>query len=177
MEEQKAKIKRFSKVIHIVLNVLIIIFIVVAAMQLVAWIWSVMQLNTEMVVINGKEMEAPLLFKLGDTRVLLPVMWESEFDFSAISGYFPATNFGGFLQTVFMIVGFRFVRKVFILLREDGSPFREEVVKALRKLAIVMLIVGLVSGLIPFLVAGVVWVLSMVFEYGRMLQNESDTTL
>ena len=78
---------------------------------------------------------------------------------------------------ILTLIAIRFAKKVFMLLRENGSPFREDVVKSLKKLAIFLLILGGVSGVVTFLAAGIVGVFCLIFDYGRMLQNESDTTL
>ena len=177
MEKQTEKIKRFSKVICVLLRIVTIVLIILAAVELVAWIWSAYNLGTEMVTINGVDMNMPLLFKIGSTRVFLPIAWGSSYDFLGTSGLIPAVGLSGFLSIIFTLVGLRFVRRVFKLLRENGSPFREDVVKALKVLAIALLVVGCVSGLVAFLAGGVVWVLCLVFDYGRSLQNESDTTL
>ncbi|MCL2163606.1 MAG: hypothetical protein FWH55_04255 [Oscillospiraceae bacterium] len=47
----------------------------------------------------------------------------------------------------------------------------------MKKLAIFLLIMSGVSGAVPFLAAGIVGVFCLIFDYGRTLQNESDTTL
>jgi len=177
MEKQAEKIKRFSKVICVLLIIVTIVLIILAAAELLAWIWTAHNLGTEMVTINGVQMNMPLLFKVGNTRVFLPIAWGSSYDFLGASGLIPAVGLNGFLGTIFTLVGLRFVRKVFKLLRENGSPFRDDVVKSLKVLAIVLLVVGCFSGLVAFLAAGVVWVLCLIFDYGRSLQNESDTTL
>ncbi|MCL1976468.1 MAG: hypothetical protein FWG61_09960 [Firmicutes bacterium] len=177
MEKQTEKIKRFSKVISVLLNIATIVFIVLAVAELLAWVWTTKNLGTEIVTINGVDMNVPLLFKIGNTSVCLPIMWKSGYDFLNANGFVPIVGLTGFLSTIFTLVGLRFVRKVFKLLRENGSPFRDDVIKALKRLAIVLLVVGCVSGLVAFIAAGVVWVLCLIFDYGRSLQNESDTTL
>ena len=181
MEKQTEKIMRFSKVIYILLNVAIVYFIVIGILSLVAWLLTGTNLPTEMKTINGVDMEVPILFKLGDTSVLLPIIWQSGFDFSGIRALAPGLRFtvgiGDFIGVLFTIMALRFTKRVFKLLRENGSPFREDIVKALKRLTIILLITGGVSGAIPFLAAGIVWVLCMIFDYGRALQNESDTTL
>jgi len=181
MEKQTEKIMRFSKVVCVLLNVAIGVFIAIGAAVLLAWIISGSNFPTELVTINGVEMEMPYLFKLGETKVFMQVIWKSGFDFTGIAALTPGfginTGIGDFIGIIFTIVAFRFTKKVFKLLRENGSPFREEIVKALKSLAIVLLITGGVSGAIPFLAAGIVWVLCLIFDYGRVLQNERDTTL
>jgi len=180
MEMQTEKIKRFSRIICILLTIAYIALIVVAIMQLLAWILTTANLHTELVTIDGVEMEAPVLFKIGETNVVMPVVWESGYDISGVpllQGFASTIGISDFLATVFSLIGIRFAKKVFVLLRENGSPFRKDVVKSLKKLAIVLLVVGFVSGVISFLAAGIVWVLYLIFDYGRMLQDESDTTL
>lgn len=176
MEKQKEKIVRFSKIIYILLKIAFITLIVVGALEAFSWLWSVLKLHTEVLMIAGVEKELPLLFKLGDIKVYLPVMWESGFDFLGVRSI-PAIGFDDFLQTIFTIIVLGFAKDVFKLLRENGSPFREDVVVSLKKLAVALLFVGVVSGIVPFLAAGIVWVLCLIFDYGRTLQNENDTTL
>ena len=176
MEKHKEKIRKFSEVIHILLQIAFIALIIAGAMEAFAWIWSLLQLNTEVISIAGVEKEVPLLFKIGNFRVLLPVMW--DLDYSLLSNrYSSAVTFSNVALTVVSIVVVGFAKEVFKLLRENGSPFRDDVVASLKKLAIALLVVGVASGVIPFLAAGVVWVFCLIFDYGRALQYESDTTL
>ena len=180
MEKQTEKIKRFSKAVCIFLTITYIALIVVGAMELFAWIWSTANLNTEIVMVNGVETEAPLLFKLGAHRIFLPLIWKSGFDFTGfppIRGFISSVGIGDFLSTILTLFAVRLTKRIFKLLRENGSPFRGDIVKSLRKLAIFLLLMGGVSGAVPFLAAGIVWVFLLIFDYGRMLQNESDTTL
>ena len=181
MEKQTEKIMRFSKVICILLNITIGVFIAIGVLTLTAWLLSGTNLPTEIVTVNGVDTEVPYLFKLGDTKVFFPIIWKAGFDFSGLYALIPGIGFtvgiGDFLGVIFTIIALRFTKRVFKLLRENGSPFRDDIVHALKKLAIVLLITGGVSGAIPFLAGGIVWVLCLIFDYGRVLQNESDTTL
>ncbi|MGI6004859.1 MAG: hypothetical protein ACOX88_05540 [Christensenellales bacterium] len=176
MDKQADKIMRFSRIIHILLKIAFIMLIVVGALQAFSLLWSFLDLNTEVLKIAGVEAEYPLLFKWGEIKVYLPMAWESGFDFLGVRSV-SAANLSGLLLTIFTIIGLGFAKVVFKLLRENGSPFRDDVIRSLRKLSIALLFMGVVSGFVPFIAAGVVWVLCMIFDYGRMLQNESDTTL
>ena len=176
MEKQAEKIKRFSKVIHILLKVAFIALIVVGVLEAFAWLWSVLNLHTETVTIGGESMELPLLFKFGEVKIYHPVAWKPGFELLGMSPI-SAVGFGDLLRTIFTIVGLWFAMGVFKVLRENGSPFREDVVKELKRFAIALLCMGVVSGVVPFLAAGVVWLLCLIFEYGHALQNERDTTL
>lgn len=182
MEKQKIKIMRFSKVIYIFLKIAYVVLIAVGISYIFAWLLSIANLNTEIITVGGVEREVPILFKLGETRVFLPVIWKSGFDLQANFELFgkrsiPVVGLGDIVLVIFTIIGIGYAKIVFKLLRENGSPFRDDVVKALKKLAVALLLVGAVSGAIPFLAAGIVWVLCLIFDYGCLLQNESDTTL
>ena len=181
MEKQTEKIMRFSKVICTLLNIAIIAFIVIGALTLVAWLLSGVNLPTEILTIDGVDTEVSYLFKLGNSKVFFPMVWKSGFNFSSIQAFIPGISstvgIGDFISVIFTIIVLRFTLRVFKLLRKNGSPFKEGIVKALKKLTIALLITGGVSGAIPFLAAGIVWVLCLIFDYGRTLQNESDTTL
>ncbi|MCL2501308.1 MAG: hypothetical protein FWE90_13380 [Defluviitaleaceae bacterium] len=176
MEKQAEKIMRFSKVIYVLLKIAFIVLIVAGSLQALSLLLSLLNLNTEIVTIAGVEMEAPLLFKLGETKLYLPMAWESNFDIMGTRSLFEI-GFEDLMLTVFTIIGLGFGKSVFSLLRENGSPFRDDVVKSLKKLAIALLCMGVVAGLTSFFAAGIVWVLCLIFDYGRSLQNERDTTL
>jgi hypothetical protein len=176
MEKQTEKIRRFSRVIYILCKIAWIALIVAGALQALSFILSILKVNTELITVAGAEVEAPLLFKLGNTKVYLPMMWIPGYD---VIGGHPAFQIGvsDLLLTVFSLVGLMYGKRVFRLLRDNGTPFREDVVTALKKLAIALLVMGAAAGYGTFLAAGIVWVLCMIFDYGRALQYESDTTL
>jgi hypothetical protein len=176
MEKQRETIVNFSKVIYILLTISFIVLIVVGALQALSWSWSMLGLHNEVWSVAGIEMEAPLLFQLGEVRIFLPVMWDSGIDIMGVRSV-PIIGYADFLLTIFTIIGIGFAKSVFRLLRQNGSPFREDVVKAMKRFAIAMLCMGALSGVIPFLAAGIVWVLSLIFSYGHALQAESDSTL
>ena len=181
MEKQIEKITRFSKAVCVLLNVAIVITIVVGVFVLFAWLLTGLDLPAEIVNINGADMELPYLFKFGETKVFMPVIWRSGFDFSSVGALSfnngQTVGFGDLLGVIFTVAGLRYAKNVFALLKINGSPFREEIGSALKKLTVVLLVTGFVSGVVAFLAAGVAWVLSLIFDYGRALQYESDTTL
>jgi len=165
MEKQTEKIKKFSKVVYVLLRIAFIVLIVVFALELTAWMLTMAEIQP--------------IFKLGNTTVYLPVFVNEE-TFEAIPfvrEWFPINLLEEFLRTLFTIIAIRFAMKLFKQLKENGSPFRNEIVKELKKLAIVLLIVGCATGMIGFIASGIVWILYLIFDYGCVLQNESDTTL
>ncbi|MDR1664104.1 MAG: hypothetical protein LBR83_04170 [Clostridiales bacterium] len=179
MEERTKGIKSFSKFIYTTLSIVFVVLLVATIVGFAVWLWSATHLPTALVEINGRMMEVPYLFKIGNFEVFLPVIWESGFDFDSLrlGDVIPTINFGDLLRSVFILVGLSFAKDVFKRLREDGSPFRKEVVSSLKRFAIALLALGTVSGVVSLLAAAAVWVVCLIFEYGCMLQNESDTTL
>jgi hypothetical protein len=81
------------------------------------------------------------------------------------------------LEAVVTSVAAASAKRVFNLLRSDGNPFRENVVRSLRRLTVALLVVGAFTGVVGFIGAAIVWVLHLIFDYGAALQHESDTTL
>ena len=178
MELYTNKIKKFSRIIYVFLRVTFVILIVAAVLELLAWLWVSENWPTTTMMINGVEVAAPLLFQIGSVKVVLPFAWENRFvSILGMGSAFSAVTFGDFLATLATIVGVSFAKKVFILLKDDGSPFRLEIVQAMKRLAIALLVTGFFAGVLPLLAAGVVWVLCLIFGYGHQLQSESDTTL
>ena len=177
MEKQTEKIMKFSKVIFILLNIAFIALIIISAFQVLAFLWTRIDLPTEIVSIGGRDMEVPVLFKIGNTNIALPITWESGFGLFVTRTPFFELEIGNLFGNILLIIGLGFVMSVFKKLREGGSPFREDIVKSLKKTSIALLCMGIVSGGTALAAAGIVWVLCLIFDYGRALQNESDTTL
>jgi hypothetical protein len=177
MEKYTEKIKRFSKVVYILLQIAFVAFIIVGAVEAISWFMSVLALHTDTVIVGGKSIEVPFLFKFGDFNIYMPVfiMGGSGADFSQFD--FLKFGFNDVLQTAFTIVVLEHAKRAFKVLCDNASPFCENVVKRFKKLAIALLCVGVVTGVVGFLAAGIVWVVCMIFDYGCALQNESDTTL
>jgi len=153
------KIQRLSKVIYVLLKIAFVAYIVFGAFQLVTMI---------LLPVAGPSMDGALpLFRWRGTEVLMPMLPYASMK-EAVQEL---------IQTVFTVIALGFGGRVFRVLREANSPFRPEVTAALKRLAIALLLVGVVTGAAGFLAAGVAWVVYMAFDYGCALQNESDTTL
>ncbi|MDR0905034.1 MAG: hypothetical protein LBN00_02460 [Oscillospiraceae bacterium] len=177
MEIHTEKIRRFSGIIYTLLRIAFVAFIIVGAVEAISWFMSVLALHTEAVIIGGKSVEVPFLFKLGELKIYLPVfiLNESGVDLSGFD--FLKFSLGDILRTAFTIVALAYAKSTFRALRDSGSPFRRDIAAGFRKLAVVLLCLGVVTGVVGFLAAGIVWVLCLIFDYGCSLQAESDTTL
>ncbi|MDR0916941.1 MAG: hypothetical protein LBN02_07110 [Oscillospiraceae bacterium] len=177
MEKHTEQIRRFSTVIYILLKIAFVAVIVVGAVEAISWFMSVLALHTETVIVGEKSIEVPFLFELGDFKIYMPVFIMGKFGVDLSNFDFLKFSFGDVLRTAFTIVALAHAKSVFRALRDTGSPFREDVVQKFKRLAIALLCVGVVTGVVGFLAAGIVWVLCLIFDYGCALQNESDTTL
>jgi len=169
MEKQTEKIKKFSKVVYILLQIAFVVFIVVASLELVTWIMKTAGVQP--------------IVKFGNTEIYLYPIIEfdkSNIGSSLLNDFVPMLgtfSLEKILSTIFIAVALGITKRVFKLLKIEGSPFREEIIKQLKKSAVALLIVGVFTGIIGFIAAGIVWVLYLIFDYGCALQKESDTTL
>jgi hypothetical protein len=160
MEKHTEEIKRFSEVIHTLLKIAFVAFIIIGIAEIAVWILA-------------RFSDSPI-FKVGNMEVILPVISLK----GGYEGLFSLRiGIGEILQTVFTIVALKYAEGIFKILKAYGSPFREDVVQKFKRLAIALLCVGVVTGIVGFLAAGIVWVLCLIFDHGCALQNESDTTL
>jgi hypothetical protein len=160
MEKHTEKIKKFSEVIYTLLKIAFVASIIIGIAEIAVWIVA-------------RFSDSPI-FKVGNMEVPLPAVF-------LIGGYEEffslRIGIGEILQTLFTIVVLKYAEIIFKILKTYGSPFREDVVQKFKRLAIALLCVGVVTGVVGFLAAGIVWVLCLIFDYGCALQNESDTTL
>ena len=177
MELQTERIRRFSRVVYALTTILFVVLIVVCVAEIAAGIWVALDLPMTTTMVNGQATDWPVLLKIGQTQVLMPVSWSTNLSWFGTSVSIVNPGVDSLINTILLIVALVAIRRVFRLLRADGSPFRAPVVRALKTAAIVLLVIGAVGGAVPLLAAGVVFVLALVFDYGRALQEEADTTL
>jgi hypothetical protein len=165
LNSQQEKIRKFSKAVHILLSIAFVAAIAVVAFELFVRI--------------GVAAGWPYLVKAGGAQIPMPAFIAD----SAILG-FPIDSLDSApifvadaVQAAATLIVLAFTKSAFRLLRDNGTPFRDDVAKALRNLAIALAILGVATGLAGLIAAAAVGVLSMIFDYGRALQRESDTTL
>jgi len=153
------KIRRFSKVVFVLMKIAFVAYIVFGGFQVV---------TLALFPIKGAVLEGgiPLLHWRG-TTVLVPML-----PYATIAEAAQALA-----QTIFTVIALGFGARVFRALRDAATPFCLEVTAGLKKTAVALLFAGLATGAAGFLAAGIAWMLYLVFGYGCALQNESDTTL
>ena len=160
MKEHREKIKKFSKTIYVMLQIVFVALIVTGAIEFFAWLVQIGQI--------------PLLFKFGDVTVVMPFFITEGITINGSTFTFGIIEV---VRTIITVIIVGMAKYLFKKLRVDGSPFLADIVKGLKTLSITLLFAGVFTGLNSFLSAGIVWLLCIVFEYGCVLQNESDTTL
>jgi hypothetical protein len=160
MQMHTDKIKKFSRIICIPLQIAFVVLIVAGAFELLVWLLSILHV--------------PTIFEVGKTTVIMLHFITEGISIGSSTFHFRLIEVVGTALTAVIV---KMARAIFIKLQVDGSPFRADIVKALKSLAIALLVTGVFMGLNNFIAAGIVWVLCMIFDYGCALQNESDTTL
>jgi uncharacterized membrane protein len=183
MNPQREKIRRFSRILHILFKIAFVLLIIIASLGAVGMIWALLGFQNNIWTIAGLHFSAPLLFKLGGAEVYLPIGLDSGPDFQtwdptgSVGGALAASGLNTWIGIVLITIGVGFALPLLKRLASDGSPFQHEVVRTLRNLAIALVVIGFMAGPVARLGAGIVGVMYFIFKYGALLQQESDTTL
>ena len=108
MEKQTEKIKKFSKVVYVLLRIAFVALIVVFALELTAWTLTIAKVEP--------------IIKLGNTKVYLPVFVSDETleAIPFVREWIPANLLEEFLRTLFTIIAIRFAMRLFKKLKENG---------------------------------------------------------
>ena len=167
MEFQREKIMAVSRIVYCLLTIVLIITAVFGIMQALAFTWILLGLPAETVMVGGQSVALPYLFELGGTNVFIHVAREFGVGF----GLTPT------LRAVIVITAVILAKGMFRDLKDGFSPFSSKVISGFKKFAVALIIicVGINIGMVIF--ALIVWTMSLVFDYGLLLQNENDTTL
>lgn len=84
-------------------------------------------------------------------------------------------------KSILCLVAMDTVRHMLRDISQHETPFEQIHVKRMKRIAVLIFIASFVNVLTiqanEWLIAAVVWLLSMIFDYGCLLQQESDETL
>ena len=109
---------------------------------------------------------------------LSEVIDEANKEFNISNGALAAILAFGAAMLVVLIVALFFASKLFDDLRNSPTPFKTEYAKAMKTIAIVVLVAGLITLSIPTIcIAVLLYFFSKIFEYGVELQQAADETL
>ena len=171
IKEQIKKVSKALKVFTIIGKVACIVGICICV---IGMIYTFACGNLDLIVLNGKVMlHSPLS---SDFLVRFTNPW-------MIVGALVAT----IIELSLLIVLLRKSSKIFEDLSTDDTPFKMKQVKRIKEIAILYLIISIIGGSLggitgsnfafSLIGAGILWCISLVFEYGCELQKESDETL
>lgn len=178
MKEEKTTIERIksaSRVLAIILHVGRILCFVGAGIMAAGIIYVALCGNADLLILNGK------------------VLLRSPYDLMNTHG---ADNLQIILVSAVGIVAlnllaqlFKNAREIFLDMYRDDSPFEKKQVSRIRKIAILYFIISMINfeaqgfsmsltlNLLGIVGALMFWCISLVFEYGCELQQQSDETL
>ena len=186
--ESKEKLKKVSSVLCKVLKVVKIILIVVAAIAVVEAIAFFIIGGTDYITKFYEAHESRLadiklnynndkfLFIEYDYMYLKDIYAKGDLD-KLMLGYGVETLGAAVNCTVLAIVC-HFIRKVFILLRDNENPFDTSMLKPLKIMFILITIIVIIKNLfIGILVGGLLTCLYFIYLYGCCMQEDEDHTL
>lgn len=180
MESQKGikeRIQKTSKVLCVLIKVIEIVSFVGLGLLSAGFVWVLINGNLDLLVINDHVIvRSPL-----SSELLANVNKEELITILVVM----------IVRTILMILLLKQARRLFQEINMNGSPFEMKHVKTIRKIAIyffVMVMVNVDTGntmtdlqysfdFTGIVAAGILWCISYIFEYGCLLQSESDETL
>jgi len=171
METYTTRISRFSGIMYLLAQIVFWAMLALSAFLLLGYILAIAEPYTNTTSLLGAAITLPEGHQISGTSVVLP-----GFDFSGFGLNF-TVNTATIVAFVLTLIPLAAARRLFGTLRIDGNPFRPEVVRLIKRLAIALVIVGVAGGIIGFIGAAIVAVLYLIFDYGTALQLESETTL
>jgi len=169
MEKYTNRIKKFSRAVHILMQITFWALTALFAVFALAYILKLAgvsagdYLTAKITLHEGKQFE--------NVNIVMP-----GFDFNGYGMNFNVTT-ASILEYAVTLIALAFAKRVFKTLRGDGNPFCAEVVSGFKRLAAALLAVGVFGGVIGFVGAATIAVMCMIFNYGAALQRESETTL
>jgi hypothetical protein len=170
MKLQREKLQAVSKVFYIILVSITAVAAVFAAVQLFASIWSMLGLSGEEMMIDGLYVTLPDFFRIGDTNMFYRL---GVFEMGGI-GLRPIVRTMSALLAMFMALC------AFKQLKSGQTPFSKEVIRWFQRFAYALVLYNLlnISNVIAVVITGMIpLAIVHVLDYGRILQEESDTTL
>jgi hypothetical protein len=180
MQKKRERIQKICGKVYTLLTIGAIAWAVFGAMMVLKDIWAALGLPSEVVSVGAGwfSFEAIML------------SFENGGSFPIINtGWIPAGSENVFLTTIvnlfalgILLAAMLYIRSIFNDLRNGGSPFSRKISFAAYFVAGAMLSVSLHGDRLSFDImllfpAALLAMMGFIFDYGRILQEESDTTL
>jgi len=172
-EQGRETIRKASKAACIVTTFFIVGLIVFFIMVLLRDIWAVLELPIRTVEILRFDVH---LLQIGESNVFIPTItdrWTAGEHMGIVGTIIINVLASAFFTTIAF-----FVRSIFVHLKKDANPFNPKVSLSIASAAGAMLLHALIVGNFLWLVPGaLMFITALLLDYGRILQEEADTTL
>jgi len=168
MNCQKEKIIVFSKMFHIMLVIVCVLSIVLGFMKIFAYVWSVAGFYGEVFIIDGVSVTLPSFLSIRGSNIFY---W-STIEMGAFGFGLEAT-----LRIIVLIISLFTAERMFMCLKKGASPFSAIVICWFKCFAFSVFLLNIATNVVSIIVPGILIGIGYVFDYGRTLQEESDTTL
>jgi len=178
--QKRESIKKISSIAYVFLTIGVVAWAVVGLMIILEDIWVTLALPIETVPIGWGwfSLEVQLL-RFEGASGFIPVMrtgWTSNFNDVIVSALISLSVVGLF---TFVLL---YIRSIFKYLKKGGSPFSGKISKAAYYIALGLFYYGIFDdvagrGFMMIFPAALIALMGYIFDYGRKLQEESDTTL
>ncbi len=173
----KERIQKTSKVLCVLIKIVEVVSYISLGVFITAFVWVLLNGNLDLIVIND--------------HVIVHSPFDSDLLANSNKEELVAILVVMTVRTILMILLLKQARSMFKDINMNGNPFDRKHVKVIRKIAIfffVMVMVNVDTGnamsdlrysfdFTGIVAAGILWCISYIFEYGSLLQNESDETL
>ncbi|MCL2187933.1 MAG: hypothetical protein FWB87_04130 [Defluviitaleaceae bacterium] len=179
-------LKGFSSMIYKILGVVLVLYPLIVVSNILSELWRIFGMEADAINLWIFGLQ---LLRIEDSSAFIPVFtWGITIyadspvrDFSVLY----ATIISAALLFVhcLIVVGIFYLRAIFKELKSGMSPFSEKMMQrilSLAWLATMLIIFEAISqrlSLTNIVLLITTWLLYYIFEHGRTLQNESDTTL
>jgi len=183
ISQRRDAIKKTCKLIHVFLTLGTILWAFLGIMTIIEDVWTSLALPMETIIIGTEWLSFNvLLLGFEGTELFIPII-KSGWIPAGIDNVVLTTLYNMLITGVFLIF-LLFLRSIFNDLKNGGSPFSRKISFAAYAIAIFIASntlhgpTGRFSwdfyAIFPALLIGLI---GFIFDYGRVLQEESDTTL
>jgi len=180
-------IRDFSNVLYKVLGVVVIVYPIFIIMHILSELWRIFDWTTEIITVGGW---LPFVIDMqrlhiGQLSIYIPITTLGIPLFGASTFTPDSTALNVAITIVLLIIAqgalmgaILYFKTLFKELKNGVSPFSHKMVSRISMLTIFITIFVLLNiTIINIIFLTFAWLMYYIFDYGRKLQDESDTTL
>ena len=179
--QKREGIKKLCGMAYVILTIGAIAWVVIGVMFIAEDIWTRLNLPIETVTVGwGWFWVDVIQLRFQESGAFIPILY---------TGWTPAGVENVIISTMISFAVFGFflfiilhIRNIFKDLKNGGSPFNKKIASAAHAIAFGMAFLGITDGILGrgfmmLIPAALIALMGYIFDYGRLLQEESDTTL